>query len=223
MKRFLMPSEIVKDIEIELLQGTLSKDDLGQGIVDIRQYQNQLRVELLAALAEGRSIDMRELVARQFQCNDLVLTLLQETVKAVRRQQITVWRLADRANSEEKAVPDDEPILADTWATSELDRYEENWPPPEVMAAMKAESLEIGMLVKGVKLPLIGGLLRRLRIALHNLVLFYLGRLIERQAKVNYTYGDWVLRLGRQCQDQHAQIRTLTAQVDAFRQQLDAL
>jgi len=59
-----------------------------------------------------------------------------------------------------------------------------------------------------------------LRLALHNLALFYVARLAKRQRAVNRTYGDWVLRLIQAGQQQQEQIDVLSAQVAVLQARL---
>ena len=43
MMRPTTPNDVLNDIEFELMQGAVSRDELGQGIQTARQYQNRVR------------------------------------------------------------------------------------------------------------------------------------------------------------------------------------
>ena len=47
--RALTVEDALNDIEIELLQGAVTRDDLGQSVQNVRRFQNQVRGETLDA------------------------------------------------------------------------------------------------------------------------------------------------------------------------------
>jgi hypothetical protein len=83
----------------------------------------------------------------------------------------------------------------------------------EIEEVMRPEALHIELDVRSTRMPIIGGLLKRLRIALHSLTLFYTNRLASKQEEVNRIYGDWILHLSQLLQYQQEQIESLRNQV----------
>ena len=77
MTRLLSATDVLDDIEFELLQGSVSRDDLGAGIRAARQFHNKLRGELLDPRRQPSSL--RDAISRQAQLNDMLLLLLQQT------------------------------------------------------------------------------------------------------------------------------------------------
>lgn len=183
MTSSLTAEHVLEDIEFELAQGAISRDDLGRSIHAVRQYQSKLRVELLAP---GRKEpDWREALGRQLQLNDMLLTLLQETAASVREFQLQLRRtnyLAPRVSSSAAARP---PATATPTLTSD------QWRDTSELREAAAVKLEPALDVRPVSVPLLGPLLQRFRYALHNLVVFYLRRLGREQRAVNHTFADW--------------------------------
>ena len=62
--------------------------------------------------------------------------------------------------------------------------------------------------------------MRRLRLMLHDLVLFYLRQLAQKQVAVNQTYGEWVLHLIEMSEHQQDHIDLLNARVAALETRL---
>jgi hypothetical protein len=89
--------------------------------------------------------------------------------------------------------------------------------------AMRADALKIERVVRPVSVPLAGGLVTKVRAALHSLTLFYVDRLAERQTAVNRLYGDWLLRLVQQHRQQQETIALLQKQVGQLQRQLAEL
>jgi len=207
--------EVLQDIEFELIQGAISRDELGQGIHVARQYQNKLRSEAFQS-----SLGMREVLSRLFQLNDMLITLLQETTTALQSLRLELRQSARLAHAAPPtataattasdcnlppAVAMSLPAGWDEGATGPL--------PTEIEDAMQAETLLIELNLRSTDRPIIGGLLRRLRATFHHLVLFYVNLLARKQMEVNQTYGEWILRLVQQQQQQQEQIEWLSAQV----------
>ena len=70
--------------------------------------------------------------------------------------------------------------------------------------------------------PFLNGIVRRIRVAAHNLVLFYVNRLAKNQAGVNHTVGDWILHLNALNRHRQEEVERLMAQLTAVQAQLDA-
>jgi len=241
MKSVLTANDVLGDIEFELVQGAISRDELGQSIQAVRQYQNKLRSEVLASAR--RMDDYREVIGRLFQVNDMLITLLQEVSAALQSLRLDlrkVARMSQIASSQTAVISpsagegDAVTIPPTAWEAREDDTSAavgipalegemagSAWQPAtEVEDAMRSDALRIGLDVRTTGLPIIGRVVERLRIALHNLALFYVLRLADRQVAVNRTYGDWILRLNQTCQDQSERIDSLVAQVATLQARL---
>ncbi len=213
----IQPDEVLRSIEFELLQGTISHDDLGAGIHTARQYQNKVRSELMGASKDAP--DIRETAIRLFQINEMLLTLIQELNAALLGVQADLHRM--RQTAEVTAQMNVSPVtLVPEPATVASAESTPTPLPADVRRAMRSEALQIEMDVQPVTIPLIGGLLRRLRFMVHDLVLFYLRRLAGKQAAVNQTYGEWVLHLVEKSERQQIQIEILAARLAALEARL---
>lgn len=248
MMRPMTPNDVLNDIEFELMQGAVSRDELGQGIQTARQYQNKVRAELLTSAADGK-IDVADLVGRQFQLNDMVLTLFQVIGARVQSLQIEVRKSAYLKQHRPGAVPahSESQDSDSTAAPTALDESgEENggapavdiamaeaamvWMPDfsgvdavgdeDVAEAMSPDALDVPIDVRPVHVPLLGWIFTRMRTALHSLVHFYVERLAKKQAAVNRVYGEHIVHLEQINQQQQSQIEVLHAQIEELRKRL---
>lgn len=197
--------QILCDVEFEILQGALGQDDLGQALQTARRFHLQSRHELLSTEARGRD---RDLAARQFQIDDMLLVLLQEMAGRLRRLQVELQKTAGlMPHAQAGNRPDEiEPVAG---------------PLPEaasgsVDTTSKVERLHVEASIRPVRLPLIGGLLTRLRAALHTLPVFYVHQLAEQQVEVNRALGESVARMNQLLAEQQAQIEALGRQVQSL-------
>ncbi|MBN1261657.1 MAG: hypothetical protein JXB35_13360 [Anaerolineae bacterium] len=222
MKRFLTADTVLQDIEFELVQGAISRDDIGRSIRLLKKHQSRLRE---AYFNPAERMDRETLVARQFQLNDMLFTLLQEMAADARATRLELRKFgemtlsglpAERAEAEQR-------MLADMWLTSELDPYLEGWPPQDLEEAMLGEKLLPQLVLQPSRIPLIGTLLNRLRIALHKVAIFYVTRLAEQQVRINASYGSWIERLVRHSHEQQEKIRILSEQVATLQAHLETL
>ncbi len=216
--------DVLSDVEFEIAQSAVARDDLGQGIQAVRQFQAKTRAEIFDA-ASG-TLDQRQIISRQFQILEMQTTLLQETAAAIRSLQVDLRRVSQTLAQRTSAFP----AAATTSAAVEDGGIDQaspasDWPPdedrplefaPETMEqieqVMQRDTLDVKVDARPVKIPLIGGLLQRLRIALHSLAHFYARELGQRQAPVNQLYGEQLLRLMYLANAQQQQLR----QIDAY-------
>lgn len=224
MKESLTAKQVLCDIEFELAQGAISQDELGQGIQAVRQFQNKTRAE--AFQSGRRTADYREIASRQFQINDMLITLLQETAVKLQSLQLDLRRISGLLPEEPPAsttpvdLAEEEPsrLLS---AEHELLSVEAQAEPHDrlpgaVQALASGEHLHVGLEVRPVNAPLVGRLLTRLRAALHSLSLFYVGRLAGQQARANQALAESIQQLSRLLQHQQAQIQALSDQMAAL-------
>jgi len=153
-----------------------------------------------------------------------LITLLQETISTIQAIQSEVRRIAqgskgpaktvqklasvsDEGEAPLQSIPSLEPLM---WADDEQALWRD---PAEIEEVMRPRNLRLEPNVRPSEIPVLGGLLRQLRIALHNLVLFYANQLASKQGEVNRVYGEWFLYLNEQLQFQREQIEFLREQM----------
>ncbi len=227
MRSLPTAGDVLRDIEFELVQGTITRGELGRALQAVKEYQGKLREETLQA---GQ---VSEPIRRQWQVNDMLITLLQETAAALRATESRLRRVARAlsvGSSAEmvagvltaKNAPDASPA-DDRAAEDGIDNGYFRHPLVEIdelEEAMHPGALQMELDVRPVRVPILGSLVRQVRIAFHNLVFFYVDRLVQKQTAVNQTYGDWLLRTVELCQDQQEQIDVLNALLAVLRDQL---
>ncbi len=213
MKSTLTAADVIADIEFELLQGSISRDELGQGIQTVRQHQNKIRN--LAYDVEGDEDALQNVLNHQFQLNDMLLTLLQEMAGGIQDVRKTAeWIGEQRRGEEERPLftNDDapKPPLKSTEALTKT---------------MSADAIhqKIDITANGRPIPFVNGFIRRLRVALHNLSLFYVNRMGASQASINQTQADWILHLNSVNRHQQEEIEHLTSLVRSLQEKIDSL
>jgi hypothetical protein len=232
MKRNVTTEDILASIEFELAQSAITKTDLGAGLNAVREFQNKARSELIGT--PHLLGDTRAIVNQQYQINDMHLTLLQEMAAAVQAIQLDVRRLGQLASRPSTAVTshapattgnasvigpaatssmaiDASPVMAEP---SDTDLFD--WLVKPVEDAMKPDALRVKRDVRSSNIPVLGWFVRRVRLALHDLTLFYLDQLVQRQTGINQTVGESLLDVMRVVEQQQQEIDELRAQVAAL-------
>jgi hypothetical protein len=217
MNNSLTVQAVLSDIEFEIAQGTISRQELGQGVRAAKQYQNKLRAETFET---GRALaDLHELVDRQFQINDIHLTLLQEMAAAIQSLQLDLRRVGRLRKFTPAMAAQPEASPADLPAAS-IDHSEyggleqaEWWQTEQIEQAMQSDALPLKPEVRSVRVPIIGSLITRVRSGLHSLVLFYVNLLAQRQTQVNQVYGERIVQLSRLQQMQYEQLEMFKTQL----------
>lgn len=161
---------IIREIEFELAQGLISRDDLGQGVRAARDFHARLRADWLAQ--KPSTEHLADIVSRQFQFNDMLLTLMQELSASNRAMQQRLAGLSPIAQ-QPAAIP----------------APGSNPPLPEQLEARAELASLIVEAEKPIELDMqqqsrIPGL-RQLRMMLHGLSLFYAHKLQKRQSRIN--------------------------------------
>ena len=77
--------------------------------------------------------------------------------------------------------------------------------------SLEYDRVAVEMMLTENQLPIVGGLVQRVRAALHELVLFYVNRLAARQTRVNYQASRAMVMLVRELE---AEIRHLRARIE---------
>ena len=206
MEHQLSAQRVWDDIEFELAQGLPSQDALGRGIRAAQQQQDALRGQVFGK--GGRLGDQREILARQFQTNEMLLALLQETATALRKVQLDVERISRAPQAAPFPTMSTEatafaPGAASTTAESlpnaaqsgDSSGHQGGAPRPltDLDLGMRPDALELSMPRESpAGQPVVGGLILRVKRALHRLVLFHVRSLSEKQTAINRTYGEWI-------------------------------
>jgi hypothetical protein len=221
----LTAQDVLSDIEFEIAQSAVSRDDLGQAIQAVRQFQTKTRAEIFDT--KTGALDQRQIISRQLQILEMQTTLLQETAAAIRSLQLDLRRVsqtfAQRTSNltsvsaglaaPESAVANQAEALAD-WSIDAAFPLEFTPETTEqVEQAMQRIALEVKVDARPVKVPLIGGLLQRLRTALHSLAWFYAQQVGQRQAPINRLYGEQLLHLMHLANAQQQQLAQLDVQI----------
>ena len=223
MKHAPTVDQVLDDIEFELIQGAISRDDLGQSIQAVRQFLNKTRGEVFQS--GRRSVDYVDAVSRQFQINDMLVTLLQETAARIQRLEATTRRAerTTKRSSSGSAASSSPPPYSNARSTA-VDRLP--WPGldpcPEGKAVHNLESadqlnnLEIELDPRPVGLPLVGSTFTRLRMALHSLVLFYISKLASRQRSNNQVLFESIRELSWRLASQQELVQALDERLAAL-------
>ena len=190
MKSSLTPEDVIADIEFELMQGSISRNALGESIQTVRQFQNGLRQQTFDA---ERSVEnLYEALSRQYQVNDMLLTLLQEMAKSNQEMQQKIdW--VGQARQGKTPQPRTPHNPSGQGAGSRLALRAND----DLLETMQLEAIYQKMDLQPTSrpIPVLGGLIRKFRVGLHQVALFYVNKLARRQTAVNNTHADWILYL----------------------------
>jgi hypothetical protein len=212
--------DVLRDIEFELAQGAIAQDELGQAVQAVRRYHNHTRGEILN---DARRVkDIGGILPSLFQIHDMLITLLQETAAAIQALRVDLRKMAQIPGDPVPSGAGEQVTkLGMDLASKDIWAGTQRQGSAEVESAMGPEALSIRHEVRPVRLPIIGRLIQPLRTALHNLVLFYVKLLGERQVIVNQTYGERLLVLIEVAESQQQQIERLRLQVNVLKERLE--
>lgn len=231
MEHELNSQRVWDDIQFELAQGLPSRDALGLSVLAAQKQQEALRAQVFGK--GGRVGDQREIVARQFQVNETLLTLLQETATSLRRVQLDVERLSRAPYEGPSAIPPTATEvaamgLAPGHSSGDASRTratptdatvgpgQARRPLDEVEQGMRPDALALSMPRESrPALPLVGSLIVRVKRAFHRLVLFHVRSLSEKQASINRIYGEWIRYQERLVERQEERLLELGRRVTA--------
>jgi len=215
--RTISADEVIQNIEFELLQSAVSHDDLGAGIQSVRQYQNRVREKLLDFLCDMKN--GREIIIHLCQINEMLITVIQELNTALHALQIEVRKMARLAQV--KALYGSAGQAAQAGLQPEEPTHARAIPVSDIERAMREEALHLELDLRPAAVPLIGGLVKKLKFALHDLVLFYTRQLAQKQTAVNRTYGEGMMYLIETCEQQRMEIDLLRARLAAVESYLE--
>lgn len=233
MTKSLTAADVLNDIEFELMQGSVARDELGQGIQATRQYQYAMRAETLQMVSEQK-VENTELVGRQFQVNDMVLALFQAVDAKFQALQAELRRAAYLKQHSAAQTAEPDRTAGNSTSSSRIgDLYpvHDAWLPEyvgldetaddDLVDAMAQGALDIQLDIRPVRTPLVGWFLTRLRASFHTLSLFYVEQLARKQTPINRTYGERILQLEQINRQQQAKIEALADQITELRRRLD--
>jgi len=201
--RYVTVNDIIDDIEFELMQSVLPRDDIGQGILALKQYQNKLRSKVVAHATSTN----RDAFTQLFRFNDMLITLLQELAEEIHALRRDLRQFAYAQMTKHVGAPsskDDTLIPSDVPIEREVH---------EIRKAIRDDAIWIDLQARLVDLPIIGRLIGPLQIFFHRPGLFYTRLLADRQAPINRTFGNWILDLDEIQKRHNAQIAQLNARV----------
>lgn len=207
-------AEILNEIEFELMQGAVSRDDLSRGVQAIKQFQNKLRAEVFQSAEPGIN---RPIMSKLFQLNDMLITLLQEMAATQQALQRDTRRVSQWARREE--------TQSSLGLLSQWDALSSERETTEIEKVMRAETIHVDIQARLTRWPMVGRFIGALQIFWHRPALFYVRLLAERQAEVNRILGDWILYLNERDREQAArwevQVLALQARLKETRQPKD--
>jgi len=229
MKRPLTVADILNSVEFELMQHTLLQDDVGDGIQRLRAYLANIRSEVLG---DGKSPSVNAAIDLQLNTAAMLLTLLQVIDQrfAALQQDFRRAAFAQQHTSPASGAAQTE--------SAQVDNDQSSHPWRNVAAALSlpaahtamdfddaARSTDalnefitdepplLEMDVRQSQTPLLGGVINRARRELHELVLFYVNKVVRQQADVNRTYGSLLQELIAANQAQAQEVQELRRQV----------
>jgi hypothetical protein len=238
----LGPEDALADIDMELLQDAVQRDDLADSVQNVRRFQEDARKQTFDGQARP---DYRAIADRQFQINEMLLTLLQELATRQRGLELELLLAptsgAPSANQAAAAALDGTPEEALDAAIGDGfdDELDVARPAAEalvrrldvIQSAMRDDALALQLEVTPTETPVVGKLLGNLRTAVHSLVVFYGNQLAARQTEVNRVLGGALQ--GVMLENERDRARTAAAQAEfaaevaaelaSLRARLDAL
>jgi hypothetical protein len=242
----LSVQDALDDIDMELLQDAVQRDDLGQSVQNVRRFQNNARKETLDT--PGRP-DYRAIANRQFQLNDMLLTLLQELSTRQRALELELRMYghsgvptsaagvqvsspqADCAPAGDARATGVEQTraaggtIAGAWVDESVEDEEERSRPASeglvrrldaIQAAMRDDALALQLEVTPNETPVVGRLIGNMRAAVHSLVVFYNNQLAARQTEINRVYGGALQQLMMERERDRVQVAEMANQVNAL-------
>lgn len=210
--------DILRDVEFELVQSALGSDELASGMTALRRLQNTSRASAMKRLRpDGRT---QEAVSDLYQINDVMLTVLEgtaESQRALRHDLRRALSLPDFAGGKHDS-PAAKAAGAVKAAGLAVRESRSGLSPQELEEAVDPRSLDLSLQVRSGEMPIVGGLIHRLRVFLHVRGIVYARELAGKQARVNRLMGDWLLHLMEENEANRQEIAALRAQVAALQE-----
>lgn len=230
MKQPMTVADILDSVEFELMQHTLLQDDVADGIQRLRTYQTNARSELLG---DGKNPSISSAIDVQFNTNAMLLTLLQVIDQRIESLQQDFRRaaFAQQHMSPTSGIQHSDSTQAGEAQSSRQGRdvaatpvslpvahgatnFDEALLSTDAISEFIAdEPALLEMDVRQSHTPLLGSVLNRVRREFHELVLFYVNKVVRQQAEVNRVYGSMLQELVAVNQTQAWEIQELRTQL----------
>jgi len=229
MKGLLDAQDVLDEIEFELLQGEVLHGSLGEALQRVRKNHAEVRREVADILGGQHRNGWREVVSRQLAVNEMLITLQQRLYSELQEVRLVLRRLQRLvvALDAAKSTRNGDNLTAGSSDGFNRFQHGESGDPsvhtgmPTLTGMGVLHNVTVVPQVGKLSIPLIGGLLTRARAALHNLVLFYVNRLAQKQSDINGQLISRMVELTRVCQAQQEQIDVLQAQLKILLSRLD--
>jgi hypothetical protein len=228
-KNILSAKDILQDIHFEIAQGIIAQNSLRESIEAVRQFQNKARLETFKTLKPADP--KREIISRQYQIVDMLLTLLYETALELQSTQQAVKelnRVPVLFYPSNETIPEQQPEQAQELlppasevtspvstqpSTLGLSHKAGTVSDAELDYALRPDALHIEYQTRSVRWPLLGGLLTRLKYIYQRPALFFSNMLADRQTGINQVLGERLRSLETVVRTQNEQIEALTRQI----------
>lgn len=214
MRNRLTAQDVLTDIDFELALGAISRDELGQGIQQVKQYQNKLRHDVLQS--DKGMPQMQEIIGRQFQLNDMLIVIVQEMAanaremeqRTERLREVGLYNTPDMSQKTAVFPPNDiEPV--------------EHWRDTTPLKQIAEHTLQLKLDIQPSHTPIIGNFLGRLKRTIHELILFYVNKMGAEQTTINHTTSNWMLYLEEQQNHHHRDMQKMWAQIADLQSKID--
>jgi len=185
MTQRITVEDVLKLIEFELAQQSLSQDNIAEAIQRLHKFQTYWYSEILN---KGRAPKIENVVHALFNANQTMLMLIQIMNTKFEATQLELARLKQFIASRivgdqgENRGEGNELNLSDiSYIKDSLNSINQS-----LLNVNPSYNLDIQM--RYLSFPIIGALLNRLRIAFHRLVYFYISKHINNQNSINEIY-----------------------------------
>jgi len=210
MKRAQIVNDIFNDIEFEIAQGIVSEGELGEGIEEVRSFQNKARIETFDLIKVTDRY--RKVLGQIYQINDMQTTLMYEIALHLQSMQLQIQKITGKPELFLPITAQSFPEVSELSSPlsneyTKIDERIASIPTAEdVRDVVKPEALQLEMKAVPVRIPIIGNLLTKLKIFFQKPALFYSRNLASQQLPINQVLGEHILQLERIIHNQQQQL-----------------
>jgi len=215
MKNSLKPENIIEEIQFELAQGLIRKEELGEAIRSVRNFSNKIRKEIL----ENYPLDgkLREIFRKQFQLIEMLIKLIEENALLTQNLKIMINNRRVVNPGLDNNIPLDTPAVrkADSSTGGENLLLNQNYyllNQEEILKVIAPKTLKIDMPITRGRTSLTTKIMSFLKLLYHRPAFFYTLQLGEKQEKINNIFGYWLMKIYTNSQLQQDQINRLNEQ-----------
>jgi len=211
----LKPENIIEEIQFELAQGLIRKEELGEAIRSVRNFSNKIRKEIL----ENYPLDgkLRDIFRKQFQLIEMLTKLIEENALLTQNLKIMINHRRvvnpglDRIHLDNPAVREAFASTAGEDLLLNQNYYLLN--QEEILKVIAPKTLKIDMPITKGRTSLTTKIKSFLKLLYHRPAFFYTLQLGEKQEKINTIFGYWLMKLYTNSQMQQDQINRLNEQL----------